>query len=183
VSNDAISLHFSESESSVASSAFQGLASELGDGTATARVDLVVHHVLETLIVGGAQKDAGRHESASVAVKHGLVSSLLIARLVQLRRNVFHRVLRKGSCVSFSAILHRRHFAQQTLNQLSNGHARRNRVRIDDEIRRNRLHREGHVFLAIRDAHSSLLTVASSKLVSNLRSANSSNANLFEKGC
>ena len=102
-------------------------------------MNLVVDHVLQALIVRGTQKDARTHESSSVAVKHGLISALLKSRLVQLGRNVLHRVLRKGSCVSFSAILKRTDFAQQTFNQLSNGHSRRNSVRVDDQVRRNRL--------------------------------------------
>ena len=35
-------------------------------------VDLVVHHVLESLVVGGAQEDLGVHLPASVAGVHHL---------------------------------------------------------------------------------------------------------------
>jgi hypothetical protein len=72
-----ISLHFSESEASVSSSALERLSGELGDGTASARMNLVVHHVFQPLIISRAQENASAHLAARVPVKHGLIAPKL----------------------------------------------------------------------------------------------------------
>lgn len=70
-------------------------------GPARARVDLVVHHVLEPLVVGGPQENlASLEHAAGVPVVHGFVAALLVAALVQSRRDVLHRHVREGGGVA-----------------------------------------------------------------------------------
>jgi len=50
--------------------------------------------------------------------------------------------------------------AQQTLHQVPDGHAARNGVRVDNNVRRNAKGCEGHVLVPVLDATGSLLPVA-----------------------
>ena len=54
VRNLTIALHFAEAKAAVARSALHRLAIHHLHGTASARMDFVVDHMLEALIVGGA---------------------------------------------------------------------------------------------------------------------------------
>lgn len=57
-------------------------------------------------------------------------------------------------------------------NELTDGHPRRNGMRVHDDVRGDAFHRPGHVLLCVGHAHSPLLTVPAAKLISNLRNPN-----------
>lgn len=102
-----ITLHLSKAQASVPSTTFQRLTRELCHWPTRTRVDLVVHHVLETLIVTGekekevqkrsdtttkqnqikisrwSKKDASVHQPARVSMKHGFIATKLISRAMQ----------------------------------------------------------------------------------------------------
>jgi len=72
------------------------------------------------------------------------------------------------------------HLGQQTLNQVANGHAGRDGVGVDNQVRRQSLTREGHVLLPVRHTAGTLLSVAGGKFVSNLGDSHSADADLDE---
>ena len=84
-------------------------------------MDLVVHEVLQALVEGGAHEDARLHASSGVSVVEDLVASLLVALVVQLVGDVLHRHVAERRAVAL-ARLQRRDLAQQTLDELSDGH-------------------------------------------------------------
>jgi hypothetical protein len=78
-------------------------------------------------------------------VQH-LIAAQLIATLMQFTTDLLDRSSGERSGIAFLAT-QRRHFAHQTLDQLSDGHARRNGVRVDDNVWRHTLE---HRFIAIK---------------------------------
>lgn len=77
--NHTVTLHLAEAKTSVAATTLSRLASQdLGRASPT-RVNLVLDHVLESLIVSGTEEDHHLHLLASEAIVHNLVSTHLIA--------------------------------------------------------------------------------------------------------
>ena len=63
---------------------------------------------------------------------------------------------------------------------MTNSHAGRDSVRIDDHVRHDSLSSKWQVLLSVGHATSSFLTVTTGKLVSNLRDSNSSHFDFGE---
>lgn len=80
----AVTFHFSESETTVTTSAFCWLPRQNLGWTAAARVHLIFNHVLESLVVSRTQEYHDFHLSASEAIVHDLVAASLVAKTVQL---------------------------------------------------------------------------------------------------
>ena len=74
VSNLAIALHLAEAKAALPRSAFHGLPDEDLDRPPGPRVDLVVDHVLQTLVVRRSKEDLCVHLLARVAAVHHLVT-------------------------------------------------------------------------------------------------------------
>ena len=142
-------------------------------------MDLVIHQVLQSLVERRAHEHATLHSPSRVPVVHHLVPSLLIALMVQLRRYVLHRHVAERRAVAL-ARLDGRHLAQQTLDQLPDGHTRRDGVRVHDDVRHDALARERHVLLTVRHTDRTLLTVARRQLVADLRNAHRTHLHLHE---
>ena len=66
------SFHFSKSEATVPGTTLAGLPNEDLKRSSGPAVDLVVDHVLQTLVVGRAQEDLSVHLPAGVTVVHHL---------------------------------------------------------------------------------------------------------------
>ena len=87
-----ITLHLTKSQTSVTASAFCRLSRQnLGWATAS-RVNLVLNHVLQSLIVGRSQENHDFHLFTTETVVHYLITSKLIAQAVQLLRNSLNGV-------------------------------------------------------------------------------------------
>ena len=82
--NHAVSLHLAKSEASVASTSRRGLSGEDLSGTSATRVNFILHHVLEALVVRRAQKDHHLHLLSSEAIVHDLVAAKLVSQAVKL---------------------------------------------------------------------------------------------------
>jgi hypothetical protein len=95
-----VALHLSESKTTLARTTLQRLSREHGERAARPRVNLVVDHVLEALVVRRTEEDLRLHLHARVAVVHHLVAALLQAQLVQQLRDVLHRQRRERSRVA-----------------------------------------------------------------------------------
>mmetsp|Transcript_28574 Transcript_28574/g.54587 ORF Transcript_28574/g.54587 Transcript_28574/m.54587 type:complete len:354 (-) Transcript_28574:2764-3825(-) len=180
VRNHAVPLHLPESQPAVARAALHGLPSENLHGPARARVDLVVHHVLEPLVVGGPQENlASLEHAAGVPVVHGFVAALLVAALVQSRRDVLHRHVREGGGVALVS-KQRGHLAHEALHQMADGHAGGDGVRVDHDVGGDAFAAKRHVLLGVGHSDGALLAVPRRKLVPDLRHAHGAHAHLDE---
>lgn len=183
-------LHLSETKTSIAGPTLDGLTGEDLDGSAGAGMDLVGNHVLETLVVRRAEVDLGSELAARVTVVHDLEAGLsryksvvsgtaghwrkpnAPSRLVALgsepRRDSLDRQVGEGRGITLGSEK-RCELREQTLDQMTDRHSRRDGVRVDDDVRGDALARERHILLPIRDTDRTLLTVSGRKFVANLR--------------
>ena len=72
MADDTISLHLSESETTISSSTLHGLACQNLHRASASGVDFIVYHVFEALIVGWVQEDVGFQLPPCVAIVHDL---------------------------------------------------------------------------------------------------------------
>ena len=177
VRNHTITLHFTEPQTTVAGTTLDGLPRHDLHRTARTRMDLVVDHVAQALVVRGTKEDLGAQLTARVAVVHDLEAPRLVAVLAQQARHGINRDIGKRRRVALHA-LERGDLAQQTLDQMRNRHARRDGVRVDDNVRCDALGRKRHVLVAVRQTNGTLLTMARGKLVANLRDLGGAYAHL-----
>ena len=73
-----------------------------------ARLELVLDHVPQPLVVHEAHVDVARHLLARVAVDHHLLSALCVAKALELAADVCNRVLRVRLVLAAVALLERR---------------------------------------------------------------------------
>ena len=126
-----------------------------------AAVDLVRGAVLEALVVGDADEELGAQLLARGAVVERLVAvALEAARLQDVARLGQHVALREGRAVAVAAV-ERDGLAQQRLQQLRDGHARRDGVRVDDDVGTHAVGRDGHVPRVAQLAERALLPATS----------------------
>ena len=78
VSDLTIALHLTESQTSVTRTTLHGLSVEDLNGTSSSRVDLVVDHVLETLVVGWSEEHLRVDLAACEPVVHDLVAAKVV---------------------------------------------------------------------------------------------------------
>ena len=179
MTHDAISFHFPETKTTISRAALHRLTSQDLHRPAPARVNLIVYHVLQALVIRRTDEDLRVQHAPRVTVVHDFVTTLLVATLVQHRRDVF--CSNRGEWRSVPFLAHaRRNLAHDTLHELTDCHPRRNSVRVHDDIGRDTLARERHVFLRVRHADGTLLPVTRRKLVANLRRSHRADAKLDE---
>ena len=100
---DAVALHLSEAEASVPGAALRRLPREDLERPAAAAVYLVVDHVLQALVVRGAQEDRHVQLLAGVAVVHGLKAAHLVPEPVQDLGDLVDADLREGAGITLLA--------------------------------------------------------------------------------
>ena len=89
----AVTLHLTETETSIARAAFSRLASEDLSGSPSSGMDLVLHHVLEPLIVSRPEEDLDLHLLAVKTVIHDFVASELVSLFMEKLRDLLNSVL------------------------------------------------------------------------------------------
>ena len=142
-------------------------------------MNLVVDQVLQPLVESGSDEDTSVQRSTSVSLVQRLVTVALISHSMKTHTDVLDGDISERRGITFTS-LEDDDLAEQTLNQLSDGHSRRNSVRIDDNVGNNSLGGEGHVFLAIGHTDGTLLTVPRGELVTNLWNTDVANPYLGE---
>jgi hypothetical protein len=75
MSNDAIAFHLTETKASLTSTTLYWLARQDLQRSTSARVDLVIHHVLQTLVVRGTNENQRLELAAGEAIVHCLVTA------------------------------------------------------------------------------------------------------------
>ena len=168
VGYDAVTLHLAKAQAAIAGAPLHGLACQDLDRPTAAAVDLIIHHVLKALIVGGVEEDLCLHLAPCVPVVHDFPAARLVAAAVELRGDVVNRDRGEGRCIALQAIA-RSHLAHERLYQMANGHSRGYGVRIDDEVGHDALRSPGHVLLGVGDANGALLPMPARKFVADLR--------------
>lgn len=88
--NHAISLHLAKTQTAISGPPLCGLPGEDLHRPAPSRVDLIIHHVLQPLVVRGAKENHGSQFPTSVTIVHGLEPSHLVSTLVKSFANVVH---------------------------------------------------------------------------------------------
>ena len=96
---------------------------------------------------------------------------------MQLIRNIIDILPQEGSRVSLCA-LQTADLAEQALHQMADGHSTRNSVGVHNHIGHDAFASKGQVFLSVSHSTSSLLTVSTRKLVTDLGNSNSSHLDL-----
>ena len=174
MSNHTITFHFTEPETTISGTTLDWLSGHDLDRPTGAGMDLVVHHVPQTLVVGWPEEHLGFQLLAGVSVIHDLESSGLVSLLAEEIGYRIDRNIRKWRGISFKA-LERSNFREKTFDQVSNSHTRWDGVGVNDQIRNNTLSSERHILLSVSDTDRALLSVTRRKLVANLRDLGCSN--------
>ena len=164
----AVPLHLAKAEAALSGSALGRLARQHDEGTRRPRVNLVGRAVTEALVVAGADKDGHIHLATRVAIVENLVAVGLHPIVVPERccETVHRRRIKGGTVPEGSRTAP--DFTQKGLHELGNGHAARNRMGIDDEVRDNARARLGHVFGVENHAHGALLTMSRTEFIAYL---------------
>lgn len=175
----AITLHLSETETTVSTTTFHRLTSEDLHWATSTRVDLVVDHVLETLVVRRAEVDLRLELAAGVAVVHDLEATRLVALLAENLRDGLDGEVGEWCRVTLVSD-DSSDLGKQTLDQVTDGHTGGDGVGVDDDVGCDTLSGERHILLTVGDTNRTLLTVARRELVSNLGNTSRPYANLDE---
>jgi hypothetical protein len=77
--NDTITLHFSEAKTSIARTSLGWPACKQLNGTSGSRVDLIIHHVLQSLIECRTDENSGGERKTSVTIVKEFVTIVPIA--------------------------------------------------------------------------------------------------------
>lgn len=88
--NHAISFHFSKSKTSITGPSFSRLPCQDLDRAPPTRMDLVINHMLQSLVVSGAKEDHSTETSTSVTIIHGLKTTHLITTFVKSFADIVH---------------------------------------------------------------------------------------------
>mmetsp|Transcript_21954 Transcript_21954/g.54083 ORF Transcript_21954/g.54083 Transcript_21954/m.54083 type:complete len:311 (+) Transcript_21954:323-1255(+) len=174
-----VALHLPKAQPPVPRPPLHGLPVEHLRGPPRARMDLVIHHVLQALVVRGPEKNESIQGLARVAIIQTLVAMPLVPAGVQHVRHVLDVDLVEGRSI---ALISREapNLPQDRLDQVTDCHARGDSVGVHDEIGGDALCRERHVIHPIRHTNSPLLPVSRRKLVSDLRDPYSPHLDLHE---
>ena len=180
VGNETVALHLAYTQTTVARPAFAWLTSERHDGTTPAGMALVNHHVLEALVMGRANEDLHLHHFARLTVVHDLVAvrvqtqiQHVVLEIVQTQMGVRRTVTQRAAG--------RAHPTIHCFQQLRNRHARRNGVRVHNDIGTQSRSREGHITLIQNHAARTLLPSTGCKLVTDLWDTLGNHAHLHER--
>lgn len=164
--DERVALHLAQTQAAAAGATLVGLARQhLNLAVRGAAVDLVDGAMLETLVVGHAHKHGRLQAATRGAVVKNFVTALLEALALENGARLEEHVAllggRKRSAVT-KATLERDGLAKKHLHQLRDGHARRNGVRVDDDVGANAVGRNGHVPRVAQLAERALLPVSKS---------------------
>ena len=140
-------------------------------------MNLVAHHMLQTLIIGGVQEDHDFHLLSSKSVVHHFVTVALVPEIMELIGDIIDSLALERCRITFVTI-QTSDLTQDSLDQMTNSHTRWNSVRVDNHVGNDSFTGERQIFLAISQATSSFLSVTTGKLVTDLRRLDSSHFDL-----
>lgn len=171
-----VSFHFPKPQPAVSWPSLCGLLIEILEFPSWTGMDLVSHHVLESLVVSRTEKYLCLDSLSCKWIIQALVSVFLISKFMKLSWYILWSQITENCRIRFLAF-QTRHFRSQTLYQVADCHSWGNCMRVYYYIRGDSLVCKRHVFLSEDHTNSSLLTVSWGELVSDLR--NSHRAGLY----
>ena len=162
-----VTFHLAETESTVTGTTFGWLARQDLCRTAASRMDLIADHMLQALVIGRIEEYHDLHSLSSEPVVHDLVAVSLVAQVVQLVRNVLYGLPLERRGVSFVTV-QTGNLAENSFDQVTNGHTRRDGVWVDNHVWHDALHSERKILLSVGHATGSFLPMSTGELVSDL---------------
>lgn len=153
--NHTITFHLSETQTTISCPTLHWLSCQDLHRTSCSGVDLIIHHVPQTLVICRTQEDLGHQLPTRKSVVHNFEATRLIAALSKKFGDGVNRDISERRGISFEAA-ERSNFAELTLDQMGNSHTGRNGVRIDDKIGNKTFAGEWHVFHTVGDTNSTL---------------------------
>src|SRR5271156_6902346 len=96
-----IALHLSESKPTVTRTTFNRLTSKYLCWSSCSRMDLVVNHVPQTLVICRSEEDLGNKLSTGVTIVHDFEASRLIAHASENVGDLSDCDLGKRRCIAF----------------------------------------------------------------------------------
>ena len=99
VRNDAISFHFTKSQTSCSTSTMRWLSGNGHNRTSRSGIHFIIDQVSQSLVVNWANENKVLKFLATVRVEHDLISVLLVARFMN-----FHSLLLKVECSEGSSV-------------------------------------------------------------------------------
>jgi len=162
VGDHAVTLHLTETQATVTRTTLHRLPRQDLHWSTCPSMDLIINHVLETLVVGGPDEDLSLELPTRVPIVHDFEAALLVSALLEEVGDGFDSDVGEGGGVSLLSS-EGANFAQETLNHVANGHARRDGMGVDDDVRSDSLGSKRHVLLPVGNPNGSLLTVARGK--------------------
>ncbi|GIX64653.1 uncharacterized protein BcabD6B2_40880 [Babesia caballi] len=181
VRDHAVALHLAEAQPAVPGAPLGGLPRQHRHRPPGAGVDLVLHHVLEPLVVGGPDEDLAHDHLAGEAAVQRLVAVLAVAALEEPVRHLLHRQLGEGRRVALHAAAGA-DLPHEALDQVADGHAAGHGVGVHDDVRVDALAGEGHVLRPVGHPDGALLPVPAGELVADLRHPDGPDLDLGELG-
>ena len=150
VGNQRISLHLTDTDTTTLSTTLDGLTSQGSDGTGGTDLELVVDHVTQTLVVDNTHIDVSTELLTCDTRVHGLVPVVVEASTLQLVTEVLDGglaccVLELERCAVLRNTVQTSGLTSQRLDEHTDGHTRRESVRVDDDIGLNTALAEGHI--------------------------------------
>lgn len=160
VCTDGITLHLTETETTLTGTALGRLACEHHERTRSTAMQLICRAVAQTLLEHRSHKDVDLHLATIVSILEHLVTMGLKALLIteDLTQLVHRHIVERrtvAKCTNLAADL-----AKKRLKELCNRHTRRNAVRVNNDIWHDTICRLWHILLVDDQATRTFLTVA-----------------------
>lgn len=153
-----VTLHFAPSQATAVGSTVYGLTCESDHFAARTRVYFVGDHVFQTLIESGPNKHATFQTFASEWVVHDFLSVFSKTCALQHLANFVDRLVGKGSGVN-TYTQQCGQFGRHAFKDVTNRHAARNGMWIDNNIGHDSRFCKREVFLCVHHANCAFLTM------------------------
>lgn len=148
MSKQRITLHFSNTDTTTLLSTLNWLTSHLRHWSCSSDLELVVHHVSQTLVVDDSDVNICMEFLASDTRIHWLIAMVVIPSLHELMTEIITRSIlfvEFKRCAILRKTMQRSSFTRQRLDEHADRHTRRESVGIDDDIWLDSRFRERHV--------------------------------------
>ena len=184
MSNEYISLHFAQSRTSVSRTPLRRLPGQDLRGTRRPGVILVSDHVLGPHVVRRSHEDLAGKLLTSHTVVHRLIAIALVPAILRLvfrepASTLLDRRAQESAYIVDSGTIegrgvpleafHATYLAHDRLDELTDRHTFRHRVRVDDDVREQTVFIKGHVFLGKNHSDDAFLRMPALYFVAYIR--------------
>jgi hypothetical protein len=145
VGNQGVTLHLSDTDTTTLGTTLYGLSGQCVDGTRCTHLELVVHHVTETLVVNQTHVDVGGEFTTRNTRVQGLVTVVVVACLLELLTEVVGGGVFLGELEGRAVLgktVHGTCFAGHGLDHLGDGHTWGKSV-VSDSVKSGKTYERG----------------------------------------